>query len=166
MELVEIQSVDPVKVAITKAYSALLRRREPVLIEDVAFGFDEVDGFPGALYAPTEKALGINGILLLASGTSDRRATATTVIAFADIGHCNVHLIKAELKGRVTHAPRGKNGFGFDPIFVPDCHDLTLAEMSSVQKNLISMRRLAIEKMLRGEWETHNLGASPLKNSV
>lgn len=162
LKLVEIQSLDPVEVAVTKALSAYKKRGEPVLVEDVSFGLDELKGFPGALYAPTETALGIPGILHLADMTKDRRATVTLTIAFSEIGFCNVYVVVATLQGMVPTEARGTNGFGFDPIFQPDGFFQTLAEMTAERKNEISMRRAGIEKLLVQDWTKHNTGSSVL----
>jgi inosine/xanthosine triphosphate pyrophosphatase family protein len=48
-------------------------------------------------------------------------------------------------------APRGPDKFGWDPIFLPDDFDQTFAEMNAEQKNMISMRRQALEK-LKNSW--------------
>ncbi|MGZ5264818.1 MAG: non-canonical purine NTP pyrophosphatase, partial [Kaistella sp.] len=47
-----------------------------------------------------------------------------------------------------TREVRGEKGFGYDPIFVPDHHEITFAEMKAEEKNLISHRKKAIEKFL------------------
>lgn len=52
-----------------------------------------------------------------------------------------------ELKGKIIEHERGTGGFGYDPVFVPDGYDITLAEMSLAEKNLISHRGLAVKKM-------------------
>jgi XTP/dITP diphosphohydrolase len=53
------------------------------------------------------------------------------------------------LEGTLTDAPRGKNGFGYDPIFVPKGESRTLAEMTETEKNAISHRALAVEALLK-----------------
>jgi XTP/dITP diphosphohydrolase len=50
--------------------------------------------------------------------------------------------------GNLTHEVRGEKGFGYDPIFIPDNHEITFAEMKAEEKNLISHRKKAIEKFL------------------
>ncbi|SVD91100.1 uncharacterized protein METZ01_LOCUS443954, partial [marine metagenome] len=54
---------------------------------------------------------------------------------------------KGESKGVISHSIRGENGFGWDVIFVPEYHDKTYAEMGFNQKNAISHRRMAFEKL-------------------
>jgi len=51
------------------------------------------------------------------------------------------------VKGRVLPKPKGKNGFGYDPVFIPDSHDKTFAEMAAAYKNRISHRGQALKKL-------------------
>lgn len=60
----------------------------------------------------------------------------------------NHHIVfLGRVNGRVSLAPKGKNGFGYDPIFIPEDQDKTFAEMNLGEKNKISHRRLAITKL-------------------
>ena len=60
----------------------------------------------------------------------------------------NHHIIfSGKIKGVVSLKPRGKNGFGYDPIFIPENYNKTFAEMSIVEKNKISHRQIAITKL-------------------
>ncbi len=52
-----------------------------------------------------------------------------------------------ELKGKITESARGEKGFGYDPVFMPDGYNVTLAEMPLSEKNKISHRGLAVKKM-------------------
>ena len=64
----------------------------------------------------------------------------------------NEFFFKGTLKGKVVFPPRGNNGFGYDPIFVPLNYNKTLAQFSSSFKNSISHRKKALVKLLK-----HNL---------
>ena len=64
----------------------------------------------------------------------------------------NEFFFKGTLKGKVVFPPRGNNGFGYDPIFVPLNFNKTLAQFSSSFKNSISHRKKALVKLLK-----HNL---------
>ena len=64
----------------------------------------------------------------------------------------NEFVFKGTLKGKIVFPPRGKNGFGYDPIFVPLNFNKTLAQSSSSIKNSISHRKKALVKLLK-----HNL---------
>ncbi|MGC8652595.1 MAG: RdgB/HAM1 family non-canonical purine NTP pyrophosphatase [Candidatus Kryptoniota bacterium] len=56
-------------------------------------------------------------------------------------------LVEGKVRGKITFKPRGWNGFGYDPIFLPDGFDLTYAEMSPDQKNVMSHRAIALQKV-------------------
>lgn len=60
----------------------------------------------------------------------------------------NYHIIfLGKINGRISIIPRGENGFGYDPLFIPENHVKTFAEMSAVEKNKISHRKIAITKL-------------------
>ena len=57
------------------------------------------------------------------------------------------HIFTGVLQGKLTYPPRGAFGFGYDPIFIPNQTNKTLAELSKTEKNNISHRKLAILKL-------------------
>ena len=57
------------------------------------------------------------------------------------------HLAEGEALGQLTRSPRGSNGFGYDPIFVPDGFELTTAQMSADEKDKISHRGKALRAL-------------------
>ncbi len=60
----------------------------------------------------------------------------------------NHHIIfLGKINGKVSLEPKGKNGFGYDPIFIPENHNKTFAEMKPTEKNTISHRKIAITKL-------------------
>ena len=75
----------------------------------------------------------------------DRTATAEVCFGLCD-GE-EVHLFKGSRKGIVVDGPRGKVGFGFDPIFIPDGYKKTWAAMDVAEARESSIRRLALEKL-------------------
>lgn len=74
----------------------------------------------------------------------------TLVLMWPD-GHDEI--FEGVLPGRVVWPPRGLEGHGYDPIFVPDGHDITLGEMTPNMKNQLSHRAIAVNNMLRGCFE-------------
>ena len=71
--------------------------------------------------------------------------------------------MKELLRGQIIHEHRGSGGFGYDPIFLPDGYNKTLAEMSMEEKNAISHRARAVNKLVEFLKETRH---SSLKNKA
>jgi XTP/dITP diphosphohydrolase len=86
-------------------------------------------------------------------GKGNRKARFRTVISLLLSGE--EHLFEGTLPGVITEVPVGSYGFGYDPIFMPEGFDVTLAEMTMVQKNEISHRAIAMRKLIKflGEQE-------------
>jgi XTP/dITP diphosphohydrolase len=82
-----------------------------------------------------------------AEGITDRRATVSTALGYADAS--GVQVFAGTVDGSLATEPRGTSGFGYDPIFIPDSGTTgrTYAQMTSEEKNKISHRRRAVEKM-------------------
>ena len=59
----------------------------------------------------------------------------------------DIHTLRRSVEGRLVREPRGTNGFGYDPAFVPDGFDVTTAEMSAEEKDAISHRGQAVRAM-------------------
>ncbi|MES2416791.1 MAG: RdgB/HAM1 family non-canonical purine NTP pyrophosphatase [Bacteroidota bacterium] len=79
-------------------------------------------------------------------GQSNRNARFKTVISLMKDGEN--HLFEGVIKGSLLAKPLGDEGFGYDPIFVPDGYTQTFAEMSLAQKNKISHRAVAMQKLI------------------
>ena len=79
-------------------------------------------------------------------GISHREAQFKTVIALCLDGA--VYTFEGIAKGRIGTTPMGTNGFGYDPIFIPEGSDQTFAELTQEEKNRISHRGKAFEKLL------------------
>ena len=80
------------------------------------------------------------------SGNANRKAQFVTV--FTLILHGVEHQFEGIIEGQILQEPRGTGGFGYDPVFLPDGHDRTFAEMSIEEKNGMSHRSRALAKML------------------
>lgn len=85
-------------------------------------------------------------VLKKMEGISNRRANFKTVIALIKEGQ--KHLFEGVIYGNIRLAPAGEKGFGYDPIFEPEGYEVTFAEMSMAQKNQISHRALAMNKLM------------------
>lgn len=143
LDVDEIQSLDPIKVASQKARDYYAKLQKPVLVEDVSLAFLALNGLPGPYINDFLKALGNQGLIDLLADKSDRRAIAQTTLVFDE------HVFIGKIEGTIATELAGDNGFGWDPIFIPDGFDKTFAQMTDDEKNKCSMRALAF-----GEFKT------------
>lgn len=119
--------------------------------DDTGLEVEALDGAPGvysARYAGNGCTPEDNMVKLLAAlqGIENRAARFRTVIALIMNG--KEHLFDGVIKGKIIEEKRGTAGFGYDPIFMPDGHDKTFAELGEEVKNSISHRALAMEKLV------------------
>ena len=80
------------------------------------------------------------------SGSPDRMAQFRTAIAL--ILNRKEYIFEGIVKGSIARGPAGQKGFGYDPVFIPEGHDTTFAEMEAAEKNRISHRQAAIRKLV------------------
>ena len=146
-ELTEVQSLDVAVVAARKVTDAYAQLGEPVLVDDTGLTVHAWNGLPGALVAWFLNTVGPQGILDMAAGLTDRRATVTVALGYADAAGVRVFL--GTVDGSLATEPRGTSGFGYDPVFIPadDASGRTYAQMTSEEKNKVSHRRRAVEAM-------------------
>lgn len=86
---------------------------------------------------------------LAATGDTNRSAAFVCMIAIADDSGELIYFGDGYCRGTIAEAPRGENGFGYDPIFIPDGYDKTFGELSSDEKEQISHRAQATAKIIR-----------------
>ena len=119
------------------------------LADDSGLEVEALGGAPGvysARYAGEPKNDQANLQLLLTnlSGLTNRNARFVTVLTYFADG--NYHSFEGEIKGAIVEAPRGSQGFGYDPVFQPEKETRTFAEMTLAEKNKIAHRARALEK--------------------
>lgn len=121
------------------------------LAEDSGLEVDEMDGAPGLFSArfaglDASNEARINKILreLSRFPDSDRRARFVSAIAVADKNGEMIHLSQGVCEGRIARSSRGTQGFGYDPIFIPDGYNMTFGELLPETKNRISHRANAL----------------------
>jgi XTP/dITP diphosphohydrolase len=115
------------------------------LIDDSGLFIDALNGFPGPYSSYVYKRLGCAGILKLMPGARDRAAAFETVLLMRRKGEH--HTFRGTCRGTIADAERGKAGFGFDPIFLPERETRTFAEMDLKEKNRYSHRARAVEAL-------------------
>ncbi|MNJ84103.1 Non-canonical purine NTP pyrophosphatase [compost metagenome] len=136
--------------AVQKATFLADKMHIPCFADDTGLVIPSLNGEPGvysARYAGSQRDAHDNMDLVLEklNGQSDRKAYFTTVIALY-INH-KVHLFEGRIDGTIITEKRGNNGFGYDPIFVPEGSDKTFAEMTADEKNEMSHRGRSLAKM-------------------
>lgn len=145
LDIDEIQSLEPEKVIRKKAYDAYKIYKKPVLVEDTSLFFKAWKNLPGVFIDYFLKSVGIKGLIKMLSAKKNRGAVAITYLAIFN-GKKYI-VLEGKVRGKIAMEPRGKNGFGWDPIFIPDKFFKTFAEMDSTEKNKISMRKKAFVKL-------------------
>lgn len=143
MDLTEIQEIDAHKIITAKLVEAQKFQSSTFIVEDTSLYLDAMNGLPGPLVKWFVKAVGIEGIYKLTESFRSTRATARTLIGYAD-EDSTIHFFEGSISG-ILVPPRGTDGFGWDAIFQPDGHEKTFAEMTPEEKSRCSMRKRAIE---------------------
>ena len=151
-DIPEIQALDVAEVAAAKAlaaYEALGCPEHPVLVEDSGLVVEAWNGLPGAFTKWFMESVGNDGLLRMLPADSDRSARAICAVAVAgpasgvpDLSEKEARVFLGEVPGRLAREPRGENGFGWDPIFVPAGFRLTYAQLGR-EKNTDSHRARA-----------------------
>ncbi len=145
----------------TFAENALLKAREavrytglPAVADDSGIAVDALIGMPGVLSARWSGRHGddpANTALLLgqlADVPDERRGAAFVCAAALVTPDGSEHVIERQWRGQVVHEPRGSNGFGYDPVFLPDGLELTAAELEPAEKDARSHRGQAFAALV------------------
>lgn len=125
--------------------------RQNCFSEDTGLEVEALHGEPGvksARYAGVEKSFqkNIDKLLLNLKLKTNRKARFKTVISL--ILNEQEYLFEGICDGSITELQKGNEGFGYDPVFVPDGSTKTFAEMSTEEKNIFSHRRKATEQLI------------------
>lgn len=129
-----------------KALAACKYCDRPTFADDSGLEVEALDWRPGiysSRYAPDDAAR-IGKLLDELKDKDSRRARFVCEIAIAMNGEV-IETFRGEVYGTIADAPRGSNGFGYDPLFIPDGFDKTYAELDSDVKNSISHRAKAYQ---------------------
>ena len=139
--------------------NALLKAREgyahsglPTVADDSGLTVDALNGMPGVLSARWSGRHGddeanLQLVLDQLADTPDERLGAAFVCAVAFVGPDGETIVHGQMPGRLIRQPRGTNGFGYDPIFVPSGLDRTSGELPAQQKDAISHRGQALRAL-------------------
>ena len=138
--------------SLLKAHTVHDRTGLPTIADDTGLEIDALDGAPG-VYSARFAGLNatyednVNKLLSVMENVPDdmRSARFRTVISFVD----EIQELWTEglIQGRITETPRGNMGFGYDPVFYVPHLEKTFAELSTNEKNKISHRGIALQKL-------------------
>ena len=146
----EIRSNDVSTVALEAARFAFKEIGKPVVVDDTGLYIEALSGFPMAYPAFVLETIGTEGILKLMDGVENRSAKFIIAAGYADSTQSRVFL--GEMKGSISDTHAGSEGFGYDPIFIPENYSKTYAELTFSEKIGISHRTKAFRAFL--EWYT------------
>ena len=124
---------------------------EMSLADDSGLCVNALNGAPGlysARYAGTQQEK-IDKILKELEPYKDRSAKFVCVMTLLDAKGNILHVSKGECHGSIALSQSGKNGFGYDPVFIVGDGDFTMADLSEEEKNEISHRGRALRDMLK-----------------
>ena len=146
---IEIQADTNSEVAAYASRGAAKTAGRAVLVEDAGLYVESLGGFPGPYSAYAFKTIGLAGVLaLLRSSPSGRAARFVSSLA-----HCEPlgepTLFEGSASGTIAARPRGKRGFGFDPIFLPEGGTKTFGELTLRDKCAVSHRGDAMTKFAK-----------------
>lgn len=137
--------------AIIKAVKVFEKFNVPVIADDSGLVVEQLNGAPGiysARYAGDDSSYAANNKKLLKELIKHPEPHSAKFVCAA-VYYDGKESITAlgEFKGRIIDEERGANGFGYDPLFIPDGYSITLAEMEPGLKNRISHRYIAFKKL-------------------
>jgi non-canonical purine NTP pyrophosphatase (RdgB/HAM1 family) len=145
IDLPEMQDLDAKNIIEAKLAEALKHKKGEFMVEDTSLYMDCLNGLPGPFIKWFLKSIGNNGLAGLAERLGNNKAEAKTIIGYAGKDG-DIHFFEGSIRGKII-APQGETNFGWDPIFQPDGFDKSFAEMGKEEKNKISMRKVALEKL-------------------
>lgn len=144
IDIQEIQSLDLDEVITSKAKAAFEKLKKPVLVTDVSLEIEALGGLPGPFVKYFLKTLGPEKTVSLIKGRSTKTKVTDAIAVYDGKG---LKIFKGIIYGSLTKKARGKLGFGFDKVFIPNGFKKTYAEMSASEKNKISHRAKALKKL-------------------
>ncbi len=143
---IQADSLEDVSTAAV-GYLLAMEVEPPFVLEDAGLFISGLNGFPGVYSRHALDTIGCDGVLRL---MQDHELEMRTAAFRACLTHVdeerNFHHHLGTCKGRIADQAAGTHGFGFDPIFIPDGHDRTFAEMTDEEKGQLSHRGAAARK--------------------
>ena len=142
----ELRSDDPEEIARLAAKQLADNLKKTVVVEDSGLFIKALNGLPGTNSAYIHKRIGLKGILQLMKGVKNREAMYMSAVGYCEKGKKPISFLGVE-KGNIATKIRGNNGFGHDPIFIPDGNRKTYGEMDNCDE-VKKFRRRAVLKLV------------------
>lgn len=139
LDLDEIQSLDLKEIVEHKVRQAYEKIGKPVIVEDVALGFEALGGLPGPFIKFFVDKVPFETICSMIDGKT-RNATARCVFGYFD--GKDLELFEGSLDGQIAEIPSGENGYGWDKIFIPQGYEVTRASLNEAddQKTYLQIK--------------------------
>lgn len=139
--------------ALIKARAGFEHTGLPTVADDSGLAVDALNGMPGVLSARWcgrhgDDEANLRLVLGQLADTPDERLGAAFICAVALVSSHGEVVVDGRMPGRLVRTPRGTNGFGYDPIFVPSAYQVTSAELPSEEKDAISHRGQALRAIV------------------
>src|SRR4030043_2433592 len=144
INIAEIQSLDLDEVITQKAKDAYKIIKKPVLVEDISFEIEALNGLPGTFIKFFLKTLGTEGtVALVSKKKTDKKVTAAVAVYDGK----KLKVFKGIVHGTLSPENKGPFGFGFDKVFIPNGYIQTFAQMPPSLKNKISHRAKVLRQV-------------------
>jgi inosine triphosphate pyrophosphatase len=145
IDLPEIQEVNSEEIIKAKLLEALKHQEGEFVVEDTSLSFECLNGLPGPFIKWFLQEIGNEGLFNLVAKMGNNKAEAKTMVGYAK-NKDEIKFFEGSIKGQIVK-PEVETNFGWDPIFKPEGKEMTFAEMTKDEKNELSMRRKAFEKL-------------------
>ena len=155
IDLPEIQSGDLIEVLEAKGESAWRHLRRPLVVEETGLDLRALGGFPGPLIKWMLASVGAEGVARTAIALGDPAVEARCALLFRDAD--GVVIAEGGCTGELVLPPRGKGGFGWDPVLVPEGETATCAELGDATKDRIGHRGRAWDAFRRAMKEQRRI---------
>ena len=139
--------------ALLKARAGFASTGLVTVADDSGLTVEALNGMPGVLSARWAGGHGddvanLQLVLDQLRDTPEERLRAAFVCSVALVAQDRERVVRGRMDGHLVREPRGSNGFGYDPIFVPDGYDVTSAQLASEEKDAISHRGKALRELV------------------
>lgn len=141
----ELRSDDPCEIAKVAAKTYAEKLRKAIVVEDSGLFIEALNDYPGTCTAYIYKRIGLNGILKLMKGVSNRKAWYKSAVGYCEPSKEPACFLGVE-EGRIAEKIRGSGGWGHDPIFLPKGKSKTYGEVKK-PGDVNLFRRRSIEKL-------------------